>query len=143
MSIHRISNDSWIFLDTLFLQGLLGVFPFASDDTEARSAIWSILARLLVRIQKSDPSSLHQHVSVLTSKSEVVEDELLNYNADDSSEDPGSSTKLTARTIAVSFFIYIHKYFSFLEIKEFSSLASTFLFLKLMLPSGIVGMECA
>lgn len=88
--------------DTLFLQGLLGVFPFASDDTEARSAIWSILARLLVRIQKSDPSSLHQLVSVLTSKSEVVEDELLNYNADDSSEDPGSSTKLTARTIALN-----------------------------------------
>ncbi|TMW97174.1 hypothetical protein EJD97_006072 [Solanum chilense] len=88
--------------DTLFLEGLLGVFPFASDDTEARSAIWSILARLLVRIQKTDPSNLHQHVSVLTSKSEVVEDELLIYDVDDSSEDHRSSTKLTARTFALN-----------------------------------------
>ncbi|KAH0749943.1 hypothetical protein KY290_029175 [Solanum tuberosum] len=88
--------------DTLFLQGLLGVFPFASDDIEARSAIWSILARLLVRIQKTDPSNLHQHVSVLTSKSGVVEDELLIYNVDDSSEDHRSSTKLTARTFALN-----------------------------------------
>lgn len=88
--------------DTLFLQGLLGVFPFASDDTEARSAIWSILARLLVRIQKTDPSNLHPYVSVLTSKSEVVEDELLNYNVDDSSEDHRRSTKLTARTFALN-----------------------------------------
>lgn len=89
----------------LFLQGLLDVFPFASDDIEARSAIWSILARLLMRIEKTDLSNLHQLVSVLTSKSEVVEDELLNYNVDDSSEDLRSSTKLTARTFAVSFFI--------------------------------------
>ncbi|XP_027773633.1 protein saal1 isoform X2 [Solanum pennellii] len=88
--------------DTLFLEGLLGVFPFASDDTEARSAIWSILARLLVRIQKTDPSNLHQHVSVLTSTSEVVEDELLIYDVDDSSEDHRSSTKLTARTFALN-----------------------------------------
>lgn len=129
MSIYRISNDPWIISDTLFLEGLLGVFPFASDDTEARSAIWSILARLLVRIQKTDPSNLHQHVSVLTSKSEVVEDELLIYDVDDSREDHRSSTKLTARTFAVSFFIYIQKYFYFLKIKELSSLVSTFLFL--------------
>ncbi|XP_060173998.1 uncharacterized protein LOC132604485 [Lycium barbarum] len=89
--------------DMLFLQGLLDVFPFASDDIEARSAIWSILARLLVRIKKTDmsPSYLHQHVSILTSKSEVVEDELLNYNVDDSSEDHRSSSKLAARTFAL------------------------------------------
>ncbi|KAK4375926.1 hypothetical protein RND71_006603 [Anisodus tanguticus] len=90
--------------DMLFLQGLLDVFPFASDDIEARSAIWSILARLLVRIQKTDmsPSNLHQHVSVLTSKSEVVEDELLNYSFDDSSDDNRSSSKLKARTFALN-----------------------------------------
>ncbi|XP_055831139.1 uncharacterized protein LOC129900240 isoform X2 [Solanum dulcamara] len=88
--------------DMLFLQGLLDVFPFASDDIEARSAIWSILARLLMRIEKTDPSNLHQLVSVLTSKSEVVEDELLNYNVDDSSEDLRSPTKLTARTFALN-----------------------------------------
>ncbi|KAJ8563493.1 hypothetical protein K7X08_031945 [Anisodus acutangulus] len=90
--------------DMLFLQGLLDLFPFASDDIEARSAIWSILARLLVRIQKTDmsPSNLHQQVLVLTSKSEVVEDELLNYNFDDSSEDHRSSSKLKARTCALN-----------------------------------------
>ncbi|CAN4100735.1 unnamed protein product [Withania somnifera] len=92
--------------DMLFVQGLLDVFPFASDDIEARSAIWSILARLLVRIQRTDmnPSNLHQYVSVLTSKSEVIEDELLNYDVDDSCKDCRSSTKLTSRTFAVSFF---------------------------------------
>lgn len=89
--------------------GLLDVFPFTSDDIEARSAIWSILARLLVQIRKTGMSSsnLHQHVSVITNKSQVVEDELLNYYIDDSREDHRSSTKLTKRTFVVSFFIYI------------------------------------
>ncbi|KAK4370593.1 hypothetical protein RND71_010068 [Anisodus tanguticus] len=90
--------------DMLFLQCLLDLFPYASDDIEARSAIWSILARLLVQIQKTDmsPSNLHQQVSVLTSKSEAVEDELLNYNFDDSSEVHRSSSKLKARTCALN-----------------------------------------
>lgn len=52
--------------------------------------------------KKTDPSNLHQHVSVLTSKSEVVEDELLIYDVDDSREDHRSSTKLTARTFALN-----------------------------------------
>lgn len=109
MLIYRISNDTWIISDLLFLQGLLDVFPFASDDIEARSAVWSILARLLIQIQKTEmsPSNLHQYVSVLTSKSEVVEDELLNYDVDDTSEDHERSAKLTARSFAVSFLIYI------------------------------------
>ncbi|XP_070033653.1 uncharacterized protein [Nicotiana tomentosiformis] len=90
--------------DLLFLQGLLDVFPFASDDIEARSAVWSILARLLIQIQKTEmsPSNLHQYVSVLTSKSEVVEDELLNYDVDDTSEDHERSAKLTARSFALN-----------------------------------------
>ncbi|XP_009769761.1 uncharacterized protein [Nicotiana sylvestris] len=90
--------------DLLFLQGLLDIFPFASDDIEARSAVWSILARLLVQIQKTEmsPSNLHQYVSILTSKSEVVEDELLNYDVDDTSEDHERSAKLTARSFALN-----------------------------------------
>nr|XP_011460692.1 PREDICTED: uncharacterized protein LOC101308452 isoform X2 [Fragaria vesca subsp. vesca] len=65
--------------DMLFLQGLLDVFPFTSDDIEARSALWNIIARLLLRVKenKISLSTLQQCVSVLVSKSDVIEDDLL------------------------------------------------------------------
>ncbi|KAK9939941.1 hypothetical protein M0R45_016621 [Rubus argutus] len=65
--------------DMPFLQGLLDVFPFTSDDLEARSALWNIVARLLVRVRENEMSSsaLQQYVSVLVSKSDVIEDDLL------------------------------------------------------------------
>ncbi|XP_040375403.1 uncharacterized protein LOC112167999 isoform X7 [Rosa chinensis] len=65
--------------DMLFLQGLLDVFPFTSDDSEARSALWNIIARLLVRLPENEMSSstIQQYVLVLVSKSDVIEDDLL------------------------------------------------------------------
>lgn len=79
-----------------FLQGLLDVFPFASDDLEARGALWNIIARLLFQVRENEmsPTSLHQYVSVLASKSELIEDDLLDHQLD--------GLKSKARTTAVS-----------------------------------------
>ncbi|XP_058197847.1 uncharacterized protein LOC131313519 isoform X2 [Rhododendron vialii] len=90
--------------DLSFLQGLFDIFPFASDDIEARSAIWSVIARLLVQVQVTlmSSSSLHQYVSVFLSKAEVIEDELLDPL--DSCKD---AAKLSARNTALRTIISI------------------------------------
>lgn len=85
--------------DMLFLQGLLDVFPFTSDDIEARSALWNIIARLLLRVKenKISLSTLQQCVSVLVSKSDVIEDDLLDCQL--------GGLGLKARNTAVSCFV--------------------------------------
>ncbi|KAF3455130.1 hypothetical protein FNV43_RR05578 [Rhamnella rubrinervis] len=85
---------SEIVYDLIFLQGLLDIFTFASDDLEARSAIWNIMARLLFRIQDSEmsPSTLHQYVLVLASKCDQIEDDLLDCQLDC----PRSNARTTA-----------------------------------------------
>jgi hypothetical protein len=91
-----------------FLQELLDIFPFASDDLEARSALWSIIARLLFHVQENEmsQSSLSQYVSVLVSKSYLIEDDLLDHQLDDSSKGheglTTNCTKSNAITTAVS-----------------------------------------
>ncbi|XP_057955581.1 uncharacterized protein LOC131149283 isoform X2 [Malania oleifera] len=99
--------------DVAFLQGLLDVLPFSSDDLEARSAIWSIMARVLVQVDecKMSPSSLHQYVLVLVSKSELIEDDLLNQQLGYSNEEHESLTtsgaKLNARNTSLKRIISI------------------------------------
>ncbi|XP_037491700.1 uncharacterized protein LOC105637335 [Jatropha curcas] len=75
--------------DLAFLQGLLDIFPFASDDCEARSALWSIFARLLVRVKENelDLSTLCQYVLVLVTKTDLIEDDLLDQQLDDASKE--------------------------------------------------------
>ncbi|KAK4409027.1 protein saal1 [Sesamum angolense] len=93
--------------DLNFLQGLFDVFPFASDDTEARSAIWSVISRLLMLVQESEmsPSIFHHLVSILASKLDQIEDDLLARPLDSGEykvvDTPG--TKMDAKFIAVSF----------------------------------------
>ncbi|XP_054815498.1 uncharacterized protein LOC129315650 isoform X2 [Prosopis cineraria] len=72
--------------DLSILEGLLDIFPFASDDVEARNALWNILARVLVRIRETEmsSSSLNHYVSVLVARVDLIEDELLNQQLDDS-----------------------------------------------------------
>lgn len=72
--------------DLLFLGCLLDIFPFASDDAEARNAIWSIISILLLQFQDVEliPSILQQHVSVLASKSDLIKEELFDYGLEDS-----------------------------------------------------------
>lgn len=99
-----------IFPDLPFLQGLLDIFPFASDDLGARSALWSIIARLLVGVKENEmsQSSLHHYVLVLASKSDLIEDDLLDQQFDKSTDESNgltsSGAKANARSTAVSYF---------------------------------------
>ena len=72
----------------------------ASDDVEARSALWSIIARLLVRARENDMSlsSLHQYVLVLARKSEIIEDDLLNRQSDNSCEETKDLTSCSSKS---------------------------------------------
>ncbi|VFQ96536.1 unnamed protein product [Cuscuta campestris] len=95
--------------DLLFLQGLFRIFPFASADAEAKSALWSIIARFLVQVLKLElsPLQLHQYASVITSESEVIEEELLD---DHSPEEHGSTatlSRLVARNAALNSIVQI------------------------------------
>ncbi|XP_034221780.1 protein saal1 isoform X2 [Prunus dulcis] len=82
---HEVEVTLYIHPDLPFLQGLLDIFPFSSEDLEARSALWNIIARLLVRVQENEMSrsALQQYVSVLVSKSDVIEDDLLDSQLDE------------------------------------------------------------
>ncbi|KAF7850511.1 hypothetical protein BT93_L5431 [Corymbia citriodora subsp. variegata] len=70
--------------DLPFLQGLLDILPFAANDIEARNALWSIIVRLLVHIKESEMgiSSLYQYVSVLASKCDMIDEDLLDHQTD-------------------------------------------------------------
>lgn len=91
-------HASKISQDLRLLGGLLDVFPFASDDVEARNALWNVIARILVRVRETEmsPSSLHHYVSVLVGKLDLIEDELLNQQVEPGHEQeslysPGSA----------------------------------------------------
>lgn len=87
--------------DWCLLGGLLDIFPFASDDSEARNALWNVLARILVRIHETEmsSSSVCHFVSVLVRRIDLIEDELLNQQCVDSS----SASTVDARNTSVSF----------------------------------------
>lgn len=87
--------------DSCLLGGLIDIFPFASDDLEARNALWNVLARIFVRIHETEmnSSSLFHLVSVLVRRIDLIEDELLNQQCVDSS--PGSTAD--PRKTSVSF----------------------------------------
>ncbi|KAH9660282.1 ARM repeat superfamily protein [Citrus sinensis] len=89
--------------DLPFIQGLLEMIPFASDDLEARSALWSIVARILVKVQEDEmrQSSLHQYVSVLVSSSDMIEDDLLDHQLDETSHRIPCGFKRSARVTAI------------------------------------------
>jgi len=95
------------------LQSLLDLFPFTSDDFEARSALWSILARLLFEVQESEvsPLSLSQVVQTLASRSDLIEDILLDGEEGVLSGKhdmlTSSGAKLSPRTIAVSLILQL------------------------------------
>uniref|UniRef100_A0A803M697 Uncharacterized protein n=1 Tax=Chenopodium quinoa TaxID=63459 RepID=A0A803M697_CHEQI len=72
--------------DFLLLQSLLDLFPFTSEDFEARNALWSVVARLLVRVQEAEmsPLRLNQFVLMFVHKSDMIEDTLLESKQDES-----------------------------------------------------------
>ncbi|GMH12154.1 hypothetical protein Nepgr_013995 [Nepenthes gracilis] len=98
--------------DLLFLQCLFDLYPFTSDDFEARNALWSIVARLLVQVRETEmnSSSLAPYVSALVSKSDHIEDDLLDYQSDSSPLKHDNSTPAANsnfRTIALKRIISI------------------------------------
>lgn len=82
-----------VYTDLSFLQGLLDVFPFVSDDSQARGALWSVLARVLVQVEVDSMSqaSLQQYGSILIDKSELIEEDLDSHKLEDSTDDDGIS----------------------------------------------------
>lgn len=100
--------------DFSFLEGLFSTLPFASDDVEARRAIWSVIARLLARVNESeiDTSCLRQHILVFLRNSDIIEDDLLDIQLEEDSKEESlnslpSPGKPSARRIAVSTFIFL------------------------------------
>ncbi|KAK9078512.1 hypothetical protein SSX86_002569 [Deinandra increscens subsp. villosa] len=88
--------------DLVFLQGLLDMFPFASDDLDARNALWDIISRLLAQFQQAEMNSLYQIISVLASKSDLIEEELLDNQLASSNKDKTASDRnLCVRTAAL------------------------------------------
>ncbi|CAA2955623.1 saal1 isoform X1 [Olea europaea subsp. europaea] len=90
--------------DPNFLQGIFDIYPLASSDVDARSALWSIIARLLSRVQESEmsPSNLHLFAAIFATKVDLIEDELLDHELDDvEQESTTRGTKANARRIAL------------------------------------------
>ncbi|XP_022140791.1 uncharacterized protein LOC111011366 isoform X2 [Momordica charantia] len=93
--------------DLSFLQGLLDIFSFTGDDLEARDAVWSIIARILVRVQENVMTRprLFEYVSLLVSKTDLIEDDLLDQRMTESSKEEGelisTCMKPTSRCISI------------------------------------------
>lgn len=79
--------------DLSFLEALLDLLPFASEDLESRGAIWSIITRLLMQVNESKmgESSLHQYISLLANKLDLIEEDLLDHQSVDPDKEPGKS----------------------------------------------------
>ncbi|XP_051113593.1 uncharacterized protein LOC127239467 isoform X2 [Andrographis paniculata] len=91
-------------MDVDFLQGLFDIFPFASDDVEAQSAIWSVIARILtVHESQMNSSNFNIVVSILASKLDLIEDELLAHTLghEGQNTENASGTKVDVRLIAM------------------------------------------
>ncbi|CAN8301023.1 unnamed protein product [Cochlearia groenlandica] len=90
--------------DYAFLEGLFSTLQFASDDLEARKALWNVIARLLTRVNESEINTvcLSQYILVLLNSSDIIEDDLLDTQLEDSNDESlPSQIKSTARTIAI------------------------------------------
>ncbi|CAL1404099.1 unnamed protein product [Linum trigynum] len=95
--------SSEICQDVSLLEGLLDILSFASDDLEAQHAIWSTIAILLVQVKETEMtiSSLHQYVTVLVSKSDLIEDNFLGQQIDHVTMENSDSSRRNARSIAL------------------------------------------
>uniref|UniRef100_A0A9I9DQ55 Protein saal1 n=1 Tax=Cucumis melo TaxID=3656 RepID=A0A9I9DQ55_CUCME len=86
--------------DLSFLQGLFDTFSFAGDDLEARDAVWSIIARILVRVQENVMSrpKLLEYVSLLVSKTDLIEDDLLDHCMTESNKEEDGMTSACTKS---------------------------------------------
>ncbi|PKA56815.1 hypothetical protein AXF42_Ash002118 [Apostasia shenzhenica] len=95
--------------DYEFIEALVNTFPIVSDDIQARNALWSILARLLVRVPKKDVSILATNhlVSIFLEKSNLLKEDLAGHPLEDSVENPINSTTLSAIVTTLERILYI------------------------------------
>nr|VDD20383.1 unnamed protein product [Brassica oleracea] len=94
--------------DFSFLEGLFSTLPFASDDVEARRALWSVIARLLARVNESeiDASCMRRYILVFLRNSDIIEDDLLDIQLEEDPKEESlnsfpSQGKSSARRIAI------------------------------------------
>lgn len=74
-----------------FLQGLLDVLPLVSNDSTARSALWSILQRVLCQVEENDDGSLdlHRLTLLLLDKHFLIENDIDSHTSDEFVVDEG------------------------------------------------------
>ncbi|KAL9280301.1 putative armadillo-like helical protein [Arabidopsis thaliana] len=106
MLSERVDFIPEVLEDFSFLEGLFSTLPFASDDVEARRALWNVIARLLARVNESEINTflLSQYILVLLSNADIIEDDFLDTQLEDSNESQNSfpsQIKSSARTIAI------------------------------------------
>jgi hypothetical protein len=106
MLSERVDFIPEVLEDFSFLEGLFSTLPFASDDVEARRALWNVIARLLARVNESEINTflLSQYILVLLSNADIIEDDFLDTQLEDSNESRNSfpsQIKSSARTIAI------------------------------------------
>lgn len=113
--------------DFSFLEGLFSTLPFASDDVEARGALWSVIARLLARVNESeiDTSCVRQYILVFLRNSDIIEDDLLDIQLEEDPKEESlnsfpSQGKSSARRIAVSTLIFLCFCWSYILAQIFS-----------------------
>ncbi|BAB10603.1 unnamed protein product [Arabidopsis thaliana] len=96
-----------------FLEGLFSTLPFASDDVEARRALWNVIARLLARVNESEINTflLSQYILVLLSNADIIEDDFLDTQLEDSNESRNSFPS------QIKFYI-VGLYRSFVDLKQ-------------------------
>lgn len=69
----------FIIVDLNFLQGLFDMLPFVSTDTQARNALWSIMARIFPHINMYEIRSmlyLQKYVTIFIEKGHLIEEDL-------------------------------------------------------------------
>ncbi|CAM8952871.1 unnamed protein product [Rhodiola kirilowii] len=115
----KVDVASELSTDLSFIQGLLDIFPYASNDLQASSALWTVLARILLKVEESKMSltRLHQYVSLLVSNTDLIEDGLLDSQSAGSPhlETSISSFKPSAKTISLNKIITILNYWTAAE----------------------------
>ncbi|KAL9677777.1 hypothetical protein QQ045_015613 [Rhodiola kirilowii] len=115
----KVDVASELSTDLSFIQGLLDIFPYASNDLQASSALWTVLARILLKVEESKMSltRLHQYVSLLVSNTDHIEDGLLDSQSAGSPhlETSISSFKPSAKTISLNKIITILNYWTAAE----------------------------
>ncbi|KAL5976578.1 hypothetical protein ACLOJK_020911 [Asimina triloba] len=80
------------------------ILPFVSNDSQARSALWSILARVLSTAEANGMRKLdlQQYANLLVEKSDIINEDLDDHRGEDSAEDHMNAGKTNAKKGTVS-----------------------------------------